>query len=47
MKWASLVSTHSGFTWLQFEPDFSRYEGIVMHGGRAALEVSGSRVYLN
>ena len=47
MKWASLVSTHTGFTWLQFEPDFSRYEGIVMHGGRAALEVSGSRVSLN
>ena len=47
MKWASLVSTHTGITWLQFEPDFSRYEGIVMHGGRAALEVSGSRVSLN
>jgi hypothetical protein len=47
MKWVSLVSTHTGFTWLQFEPDFSRYEGIVMHGGRAALEVSGSRVSLN
>ena len=47
MKWASRVSTHTGFTWLQFEPDFNRYEGIVMHGGKAALEISGRRVFMN
>ena len=47
MKWTSMVSEHSGFTWVQFAPDFSDFVGIVMHQGRAALEVSGERVTIN
>jgi hypothetical protein len=42
-----MVSEHSGFTWVQFAPDFSDFVGIVMHQGRAALEVSGERVTIN